>query len=75
MRCKKTKMIDGVEHEIARWTTSCSGCFEGGEYGGLAHNYRYDEKAQCHLGMGCKECEYTGKRKNEMWVPASKLED
>lgn len=54
---------------LSKWTQSCSGCFEGGEYGGLAHNYRYDNKAQCHIGMGCGECGYTGKRRVEMYLP------
>ncbi len=51
------------------WTESCSGCYESGEYGGLAHNYPYDEKAGCRVGGGCDECGYTGKRRMEWPVP------
>lgn len=48
------------------WTSECSGCFEGGENGGLAENYPWDEKAKCRIGMGCQECGYTGKRRFRM---------
>jgi len=51
------------------YTTSCSGCFEGGEYGGLAHNYPYDEKAGCRVGAGCEECGHTGKRRYPIDIP------
>lgn len=50
------------------YTHSCSGCFEGGEYMGLAHNYPYDTKANCHIGSGCEECGYTGKRREKILV-------
>ncbi len=36
---------------------------------GLAHNYPYDTKANCYVGMGCKECGYTGKRRHVMHIP------
>lgn len=55
--------------ELCKATLSCSGCFEGGEYGGLAHNYSYDEKAGCHVGIGCNECGFTGKSRLVTWVP------
>ncbi|ADJ24795.1 hypothetical protein Hden_3000 [Hyphomicrobium denitrificans ATCC 51888] len=55
--------------QIVRWTDSCSGCFEGGEYGGLAHNYDWDDSAQCRVGIGCDECGYSGKVRREEWVP------
>lgn len=55
--------------ELCQWTGSCSGCFEGGEYGGLAHNYPWDDKTQCHIGGGCRECGYTGKARQAQWVP------
>lgn len=55
--------------ELARWTQSCSGCFEAGEYGGNEHNYPWDDKAQCRLGAGCHECGHQGKVRIGMWVP------
>lgn len=55
--------------EMITYTHHCSGCFEGGEYGGLEHNYEWDAKAQCRVGMGCSECGYTGKRRNTDFVP------
>jgi len=55
--------------ESCHYTTACSGCFEAGEYGGLAHRYAWDEKAQCRIGFGCEECGYTGKRRWSWWVP------
>ena len=61
----KGELCVGVE-----WTQSCSGCFEGGEYMGLAHNYGYDDKAKCYVGYGCDECGHTGKRRVRMWQPA-----
>lgn len=54
---------------LCSFTISCSGCCEGGEYGGLLHHYEYDEKAGCHIGGGCRECGYTGKRRWAQWVP------
>lgn len=66
---KRVKMIDGVPHIRIVYTSSCSGCFEGGDYMGLAHNYPYDKKAGCHIGSGCKECGYTGKRRHDFWMP------
>lgn len=55
--------------EVCTFTDACSGCFEGGEYGGLAHHYAWDDKAKCRVGSGCHECGYTGKRKWSQWVP------
>lgn len=55
--------------ELCTFTTSCSGCFEGGEYGGLADNYDWDDKAQCRIGIGCSECGYHGKIRMAEWVP------
>jgi len=51
------------------YTMSCSGCFESGDYMGLAHNYPYDQKAKCHIGAGCEECGYTGKRRLPVYIP------
>lgn len=62
-------LINGQVCKLVRFTQSCSGCFEGGECMGNAHNYPYDQKARCHIGSGCHECGYTGKRVNESWVP------
>ena len=53
----------------AKWTQSCSGCCELGDYGSNPNRHPYDEKNQCHIGFGCDECGYTGKRRVEMWVP------
>lgn len=61
---------NGERVHIARWTDSCSGCFEGGEYMGMAHHYPYDGKAGCHVGAGCHECGYTGKRRRVEYIPA-----
>lgn len=58
--------MDGFE---VTFTSSCSGCCELGEYNGLAHRYAYDPKASCHIGNGCGECGYTGKRRERHWVP------
>ena len=63
------KDADGVMCEVLKYTTSCSGCMESGEYGGNLHNYRWDEKAQCHIGDGCHECGYTGKRRETLYIP------
>jgi hypothetical protein len=62
-------VLGGMDGFVVRWTDSCSGCFEAGDYGGNAHNYPYDEKARCHIGAGCNECGYTGKTICEEWVP------
>lgn len=60
-----------LEERIS-FTASCSGCFEGGEYMGLAHHYPYDQKAQCYVGTGCHECGYQGKVRRVEWVPYTK---
>jgi hypothetical protein len=58
-----------VWHVIVTYTQSCSGCFEFGDYGGLARFYDYDDRAACHIGAGCSECGYTGKRRTEYPIP------
>lgn len=58
------RLLETITH-----TQSCSGCFEGGEYMGLAHNYLYDDKANCRVGSGCSECGHTGKRRFTEYVP------
>lgn len=62
-------VFDGRDGFEVRFTTSCSGCFGPGEYGGREHDYEYDPKARCYLGSGCNECGYTGKRRRVEWVP------
>lgn len=62
-------VVDGVEGFWTTLTMECSGCFEWGEYGGMAHLYPYDNKANCHVGNGCEECGYTGKRRRSWWQP------
>ena len=59
----------GFEGFVVRFTDSCSGCFEAGDYMGNAHYYDYDDKAQCHVGSGCHECGYRGKVRRREWVP------
>lgn len=71
---KRYKVIDGQVCEIARWTTSCSGCFEFNEALGL-DNYPFDSKNHCHIGAGCHECGYSGKRRMEMWVPMIHIDE
>ncbi len=39
-----------------------------GEAGENLHNYPIDPKAGCHVGAGCHECGYTGKRRDNHWV-------
>jgi len=52
------------------WVDSCSGCFEGGEYGGLAHHYGVHPKHGCRVGAGCDECGYHGVVRSSMWLPS-----
>lgn len=61
--------FEGRNGYAVTYTTACSGCFEFGDYGGLAHNYAYDEKHGCHVGSGCDECGYTGKRRQSQFIP------
>lgn len=60
--------------ELVSYTSSCSGCCEGGEYGGMLHLYRWDDKAECYVGSGCRECGHTGKRRNAYWIDIRLLE-
>jgi hypothetical protein len=67
---KRVKVVEfnGIlGHEVA-WTDSCSGCYETNE-GYAPAGAPFDEKANCHLGSGCHECGYTGKRRSVAWVP------
>ena len=74
-RRRVVAVVDGVEGFWSWVTTSCSGCFEAGEYMGLASNYPYDGKAGCHIGSGCDECGHTGKRRRYFWQPFDQLAD
>lgn len=52
-------VIGGGVCGIVRWTGPCSGCTtEGIE----------------HIGSGCRECGWTGKRSREMWMPMEQIE-
>lgn len=62
-------VINGVEGYWSKFTESCSGCCELGDYCGMAHLYEYDDKHGCHVGAGCSECGYTGKRVERFFVP------
>ena len=65
--------MEGVMCEVVKFTTACSGCFEAGEYGGNSSNYRWDSKAQCHIGNGCHECGFTGKRRGILYIPLAEM--
>lgn len=62
-------MFRGVEGFEVSFTASCSGCMDFGEAGENLHNYPIDPKSGVHLGGGCDECGYTGKRRRREWVP------
>lgn len=68
-RRKLLRFHDGEPGVLEVYTTSCSGCFEFGDYGGLAHHYGYSERHNCHVGCGCEECGYHGVRQWEEFVP------
>jgi len=70
---RRHETIAGIVYVVARYTRSCSGCFEGGDYMGLAHHYDYDSKRGCYVGNGCDECGYTGKRREEDLMPAAQF--
>lgn len=44
-------------------------CTEFGEYMGNINGHDYDEGVGCHIGGGCEECGYQGKRRHVHWVP------
>jgi hypothetical protein len=66
---KMVVMVGGVEGYVDQFTRACSGCYEPGDYGARVADYPWDEKAQCRVGSGCKECGYTGKRVDRFWLP------
>jgi hypothetical protein len=51
-------VLGGVEGYVVSWTQSCSGCDEVPEM-----------TARSEAGIGCHECGYTGKRRQEFWCP------
>lgn len=57
-RRRKYALIDGGVCEFTAFTTACSGCDEGYEYGGNGTR-----------GAGCFECGFTGRRRVEIWTP------
>lgn len=56
--------------EAISWTSHCTGCCELGEYGSGSEHYENDLNHGCLIGAGCRECGYTGKRRDAMWVDA-----
>ena len=68
---KRHKVVvhNGIEGFEATVTLSCTGCTEFGDYMGNINGHPYDEKAGCHVGFGCEECGYTGKRRRVFWTP------
>jgi Na+-translocating ferredoxin:NAD+ oxidoreductase RNF subunit RnfB len=66
-RRKRYKIIDGEVCELARWTQSCSGCYETIDGSPFAGTER--DKNGISLGSGCGECGYHGKVRMTAWVP------
>jgi hypothetical protein len=62
-------LFDGDVCYDGKFVRPCSGCFETGEYGSGSENYPFDKKAGCHVGSGCEECGYTGKRRDGFPIP------
>jgi len=54
----------GFEGYMTRWTSHCSGCTEVPE---MTH--------PPDRGIGCDECGYTGRRRNDFFVPFGSFED
>lgn len=72
---KPCEWYDGaLLFELARWTDSCSGCFES-EDGHPVGIYPRDPKHRCYIGAGCDECGYTGKRRRAEWLPVTEEEE
>ena len=55
---RKVVVLGGVDGYVVHWTQSCSGCDEVPEM-----------TARSERGIGCHECGYTGKRRQEFWCP------
>lgn len=71
---RKYKVIGGETCQLSEpFTLTCSGCYETVD-GNNVYGYPYDEKAGCHVGSGCHECGYTGKRRHQMWYPVKDAE-
>ena len=50
------KAVAEQQEEKSGYWYSCTGCFEGGEYGGNEQYYPYSKVFQCRPGSGCHEC-------------------
>lgn len=59
-RRRRYALVEGDVCEYAAYSDTCSGCYEGYEYGGDGVR-----------GSGCFECGYTGRRRNEFWLPVA----
>lgn len=55
-------IIDGLVCDCGSWSLACSGCYMGCD-------------SMSGRGHGCKECGYTGRRRESMWLPLTKNED
>lgn len=55
---------------LVKWVDSCTGCYEGGECGGLDDYYDWHPKHNCRIGEGCSECGHHGVVRQAMWLPA-----
>ena len=58
-RRRKWAIIEGKLCVLARWSQTCSGCYESG------HDYPNANDR----GMGCRECGHTGRVRAAHWVP------
>lgn len=63
---------DGVMCEMVKFTSSCTGCCEFGDYGSVALG-RFDPKTKQTIGIGCPECGHTGKRRQVLYIPLTEL--
>ena len=68
---KPCDMSGAVIFQLARWTDTCSGCFES-EDGYPIGSYPIHPKHNCYIGAGCSECGYTGLRRQAYWCPHTK---
>lgn len=61
---KRHRLVMHLGHEgyFVRWVEICSGC--------ECDMPGWDEKRKCAVGLGCRECGYTGKRRQEWFVPS-----
>ena len=72
--CDDPKMMEyfggGPIYDYGEWVISCSGCRETEDGHNVGH-YKWDAKAKCHIGAGCAECGYTGKRRDGIYAPVT----